>query len=165
MLQKPAFGSLFPRALLLLPTSHGHVNGSGLTYLALPDLEHWKKTVMLHLTTFCLRVPWSPKASTSIEQSVTLPIIFPDLFQQPQLPFCQVTSSITYMLLNKSIALNVFTKHTTIWPQSHLTSFHRVITTLFCNLIFWICNGKECISQSHETLSLVGPLVTVPVLT
>lgn len=40
VLQKPAFGSLLPSALFLLPTSHGHVNRSGLTYLALPDLEY-----------------------------------------------------------------------------------------------------------------------------
>lgn len=39
VLQKSAFGSLLPQDLFLLPTSHGHENGSGLTYLALPDLE------------------------------------------------------------------------------------------------------------------------------
>lgn len=40
VLQKYAFSGLLPRALFLPPTSYGHENGSGLTYLALPDLEH-----------------------------------------------------------------------------------------------------------------------------
>lgn len=39
VLQKSAFGGLLPRALFLLPTSHGHENRSGLTYLALLDIE------------------------------------------------------------------------------------------------------------------------------
>lgn len=48
-----------------------------------------------------LHMPWSPKTSISIEQSDTLSVIFPDLFQQSQLPFCQVISSIIYRLLNR----------------------------------------------------------------
>lgn len=51
-----------------------------------------------------------------------------------------------YLQAAKRIALNIFNKHTTILPQSYLTSSHGVITTLLCNLIFWICDGKECVS-------------------
>lgn len=116
-----------------------------LAYLALPDLEHWKKTVMLHLTTLRLCMPWSPKASTSIEQ-VWHPVNYFPRFVSTTLTAFLPGNFFHYLQAAKRIALNIFNKHTTILPQSYLTSSHGVITTLLCNLIFWICDGKECVS-------------------
>lgn len=123
-LQKSAFGGLLPRALFLLPTSHGHENGSGLAYLALPDLEHWKKTVMLHLTTLRLCMPWSPKASISIEQ-VWHPVNYFPRFVSTTLTAFLPGNFFHYLQAAKQIALNIFNKHTTILRQSYLTSSDR----------------------------------------
>lgn len=56
-------------------------------------------------------------------------------------PTAFLPGNFCYLQAAKQIVLNIFNKHTTIWPQSHLTSSPRVITTLLCNLIFWICDG------------------------
>lgn len=150
-----------PPALFLLPTSQEHVSGSRLTCLALPDLEHWKQTVLLHLTTLCACVCHEPPGLTP--PSCHPADYFPSLVSATPAAFLPGNFFQSLHAAKQTHcpgpALNFLNKHTVGWQRSHSTSFPSVITALLCSLIFWICSGEVCASQSRKALSLVGPLV------